>query len=82
MTAVPPSSVGAVNETDTSCAAGAGAVTPVGCPGAVVGTVMDDDASSGSESPASLVASAEHVYECPLDRFETVMGDALPDALR
>ena len=59
--AVPPSSVGALKDTEVAWDTGVPAEMPVGAPGTVVGTVIDAVVPDALEVPALLVATTEQV---------------------
>ncbi len=78
VTLVPPSSVGAVNDTLVAWLAGSDAVTPVGDPGTVVGTAREAEGVDARDVPTELVAVTLHVYARPFERPTTLIGDPAP----
>jgi hypothetical protein len=77
--AEPPFETGAVNETVASVLP-ATADGEVGAPGTVRG-VTAEEAEEAAPSPAALVATTVKVYDVPLVRPVTVIGDAEPEAV-
>ena len=72
----PPVTVGTVKETDAEPLLGV-ADTPVGAPGTVEGET-ELLAEEADPEPSALAAVAVKVYESPLVRPETVIGDEVP----
>jgi hypothetical protein len=78
--AEPPLLTGAVKATDT-CALPEVPTTEVGAPGTVAG-VTAEDAEDAAPVPTLLVAVTVKVYEVPLVRPVTTIGEAEPVPVR
>ncbi len=77
----PPSSVGALKDTEVAWENGVPAEMPLGGPGTVAGTVKPSDGLDEADGPTALFAVTVQMYALPFDSPGTVTGDDPPVAL-